>query len=189
VNLRAILREVGYAGAAIAYPRESDGKLELIDGHLRQEEALGAAVPTLILDVNDSEARLLRTLYDPMGDLARVNGEKVQDILAKIDAKDDALQVMLLELSGYGKPGKPLLDDEADTKDGPPAMLLRPYEHYDYILVLARNTMDWQALCTMFGLSKVDASPIAGLKKIGLGRCIDAGALLKKLRTSDAAAK
>jgi len=59
-----------------------------------------------------------------------------------------------------------------------PEMELRPFEHYDYMLVLARNVMDWEALCEAFGLEKVNASPIPGKKKIGLGRAIDAGKVL-----------
>jgi len=42
--MRAILTEIGYAGAALA--RElPDGSLELIDGHLRSEETTSSAGP------------------------------------------------------------------------------------------------------------------------------------------------
>jgi len=54
-----------------------------------------------------------------------------------------------------------------------PAMELQPYEHYDYVLVLAKNTQDWEWLCEKLNLKRVNASPIAGKKKIGLGRAID----------------
>jgi hypothetical protein len=73
--MRAILTEIGYAGAALA--RElPDGSLELIDGHLRSEESKGQMVPTLILDVTAEEADALVALYDPIGDLARVRRER-----------------------------------------------------------------------------------------------------------------
>lgn len=58
-----------------------------------------------------------------------------------------------------------------------PAMELQPYEHYDYVIVLAKNTHDWQWLCEQLGLERVNASPIAGKKKIGLGRAIDVSKL------------
>ena len=80
--VRAILQEIGYAGAAVA--RElPDGSLELIDGHLRQEESQGQLVPTLVLDVNAEEAATLVALYDPIGDLARVNRDLVSSVLSQ----------------------------------------------------------------------------------------------------------
>ena len=48
--LRGLLGEVGYADALLA--RElSDGRLQLIDGHLRAETTPSAMVPVLILDL------------------------------------------------------------------------------------------------------------------------------------------
>jgi hypothetical protein len=53
--LRGLLSEIGYADALLA--RElPDGRLQLIDGHLRAETTPNAMVPVLILDVTDSEA-------------------------------------------------------------------------------------------------------------------------------------
>jgi len=53
--LRGLLAEVGYADALLA--RElPDGKLQLIDGHLRAETTPSAIVPVLILDVSEQEA-------------------------------------------------------------------------------------------------------------------------------------
>src|SRR5277367_1114518 len=63
--LRAMLLEVGYADALIA--RElSDGRLELIDGHLRAETTPDAIVPVLVLDVTEEEADKLLLTIDPM---------------------------------------------------------------------------------------------------------------------------
>lgn len=59
---------------------------------------------------------------------------------------------------------------------GPPDMELQPYESYDYVLVLARNTQDWEWLCEKLGLARVNASPV-GAKKIGLGRAVEVAKL------------
>jgi len=66
--------------------------------------------------------------------------------------------------------------------DGPPEMELAPFEHYDYVVILARDTMDWEFICEKLGIEKVNASPIAGKKKIGLGRAVDAKKLIELLR-------
>src|SRR6202047_3881755 len=60
--LKGFLAEVGYADVLIA--RElPDGRLMLIDGHLRAETTKHATVPVLVLDVTEAEAdKLLLTL-------------------------------------------------------------------------------------------------------------------------------
>jgi hypothetical protein len=64
--LRAMLIDVGYADALIA--RElPDGRLKLIDGHLRAETTPDAIVPVLVLDVNEAEADKLLLTLDPPG--------------------------------------------------------------------------------------------------------------------------
>src|SRR5260370_42449998 len=50
--LKGLLNEIGFADALIA--REMpDGKLMLIDGHLRRDTTKRAMVPVLVLDVNE----------------------------------------------------------------------------------------------------------------------------------------
>jgi sulfite reductase beta subunit-like hemoprotein len=61
--LRGLLAEVGYADALIA--RElADGKLQLIDGHLRAATTPNAMVPVLVLDVTEQEAEKLMLTID-----------------------------------------------------------------------------------------------------------------------------
>src|SRR5271163_3661464 len=70
--LRGLLAEVGYADALIA--RElSDGKLQLIDGHLRAETTPNAMVPVLVLDVTEEEADKLLLTLDPLAALAEAD--------------------------------------------------------------------------------------------------------------------
>jgi hypothetical protein len=72
---------------------------------------------------------------------------------------------------------------EQATEDGPPQMELQPLEGYDYVLVLARNSLDFKVMCEALDIGPVTFPP-RGLKKqrtIGLGRCIDAKRLLRKL--------
>jgi hypothetical protein len=56
--LRGVLEEVGYADALLA--RElPDGRLMLVDGHLRAETTPDQLVPVLVLDVDEAEANKL----------------------------------------------------------------------------------------------------------------------------------
>lgn len=72
-------------------------------------------------------------------------------------------------------------EEESGDEHEIPKMELLPFEHYDYVLVLAKDNRDWQNLQEQLNLQKVDCSPITSRKKIGLGRCISAKTLLKIL--------
>ena len=67
--LRDLLAEIGYADALLA--REvADGRLMLIDGHLRAETTPDLDVPVLILDLDEAEAGKLLLTLDPLASLA-----------------------------------------------------------------------------------------------------------------------
>jgi ParB-like chromosome segregation protein Spo0J len=66
--MRALLAEIGFAGAALA--RETSEGLQLIDGHLRAELAPDAKIPVLVLDVTEAEAAKLLATFDPVGKMA-----------------------------------------------------------------------------------------------------------------------
>jgi len=77
----------------------------------------------------------------------------------------------------------PDLDNEnlEDDDDGPAKMELQPYEHHDYVVFLFDDERDWNMAVNKLGLAKVNASPIAGKKKIGLGRVLNGTRLLRLL--------
>lgn len=60
-------------------------------------------------------------------------------------------------------------------------MQLQPLEHYDYVIILAKNTMDWNYLVEFFDLKRVEASVIEKGSKIGLGRGLDASKFIQKI--------
>ena len=81
--MRAVLQEIGYAGALLV--REVDGKLVLIDGHLRAEITPHEHVPVLVLDVNEAEADKLLATYDPLASLAEPDAEAFTALLKSIE--------------------------------------------------------------------------------------------------------
>src|SRR6516164_7760320 len=81
--LRALLGEIGYADALIA--RElADGKLMLIDGHLRAEATPDCEVPVLVLDVNEEEADKLLLTLDPLAAMAEADSERIKTLLETV---------------------------------------------------------------------------------------------------------
>jgi hypothetical protein len=76
--------------------------------------------------------------------------------------------------------------DVRDNSDAYPEMEIQPFEHFDYIVVTFRNSMDFLSACERFGIKKVafKFSTVDKKKsgsKIGLGRCIDGAKLMERL--------
>ena len=95
--LRGVLAEVGYADALLA--RElADGRLELVDGHLRAETTPDALVPVLVLDVDDEEAVKIMLTHDPLASLAVADGEKLSDLLGDCQFQSPQVIRMLADL-------------------------------------------------------------------------------------------
>jgi hypothetical protein len=87
--LAAIYDEVGFARSLLAYELP-DGRLKLIDGHLRRDLDPNMEVDVEILDVNDAEARALLLSIDPLAALAETQSQ-LHDRLVDItptDSKD-----------------------------------------------------------------------------------------------------
>lgn len=95
--LRGVLAEVGYAGALLARELE-DGRLQLIDGHLRAETTPDVLVPVLVLDVDEQEAIKILVTHDPLVGLAGADVEKLNEALSECDINSPALMAMLAEL-------------------------------------------------------------------------------------------
>ncbi len=179
--LKGLLAEVGYADALLA--RETpDGKLMLIDGHLRAETTPDSLVPVLILDVDESEADKLLATLDPLAALAETDSGKLKELMREVETANVELQLMLERLVDASLDH----DDSSDPSRNPPLerMELQPYEHYDYVLVLARTTHEWHMLCEKLEIERVDSgvTETGTLKKVGVGRCISATRVLERLK-------
>jgi DNA modification methylase len=97
--LRGLLAEVGYADALLA--RElPDGRLMLVDGHLRAEITPDDLVPVLILDVTSEEADKLLLTLDPLAAMAESDSERIEALLATVRTDSEAVQELLRRTAG-----------------------------------------------------------------------------------------
>src|ERR1022692_2359969 len=78
--LGALYREIGFARSLLAYELP-DGKLKVIDGHLRRDMDPDMEVDVEVLDVSDEEARALLLSIDPLAELALVQDQIHQRLL------------------------------------------------------------------------------------------------------------
>jgi len=96
--LRAVLREVGFAGALLVR-RDRRGRLVLIDGQMRRDDNPDALLPTLVTDLTAREAELLLATYDPLGAMARRDEGQLRALLARVRTDEAALRVLLDRLA------------------------------------------------------------------------------------------
>jgi hypothetical protein len=115
--LKGLLSEIGYADALLA--RElPDGKLMLVDGHLRQDTTPRMKVPVLVLDVTEAEADKLLLTLDPLAGMAETDAERVKALLATVTTDSQAIGALLERVAGQegwqavNQPGE-LVDPEA----------------------------------------------------------------------------
>lgn len=88
--LAALYDEVGFARSLLAY-QLPDGRLKLIDGHLRQSMGPDMEVDVEVLDVTDEEARKLLLSIDPLAQLADHDRTTLDRLRSLTSTSSDAL--------------------------------------------------------------------------------------------------
>lgn len=92
--LAAIYAEVGYARSVLAY-QLPDGRLKLIDGHLRQGfHAPDEEIDVEVLDVTDAEARKLLLTIDPLAAMANFSDSALLALRDITVAEDNVLNAL-----------------------------------------------------------------------------------------------
>jgi hypothetical protein len=89
--LQALYKEVGFARSLLAYEM-SDGRLKLLDGHLRRDIDPDMEVDVEILDVNDEEARTLLLSIDPLAALAETQAALHERLMEITPTTSEELQ-------------------------------------------------------------------------------------------------
>jgi len=173
--LGGVLKEIGFVGALVA--RIVPDGLELLDGHLRQDLAGDAEVPVLITDLNDAEAAKVLATYDPLTSMALHDDDMLRSLLGEISLDDNAeLRRLMADLQDK------LVDEEtAGELDDfeVPGMALQPHEHYDYLVVLATTSQEWNMIC-----EKLKLVPEIRRGRMGTCRAIRADRLLEALKAA-----
>src|ERR1700688_2531615 len=89
--LEALLGEIGFARSLLAYELP-DGRLKLIDGHLRQGTLdPDESITVEVLDVNDDEARKLLLSIDPLAQLAEYDGRALDALRKTVESDNEVL--------------------------------------------------------------------------------------------------
>lgn len=194
--LTSILEDIGIADVLLAYHSERHGgKLTLIDGHLRRSIDEDQQWPTVILDLTDEEADLILSTLDPLAGMAGIDPQKLQELLERTVPMTESLAVqevfrnlkasteeLLAEMAQ-----KQADEDAGAASDEIPEMDLLPFEHYDYLVLIFKNSLDFESAIEYFGIGKARyvATSLKGkaAAKIGAARVLDGAKALEALWT------
>ena len=95
--LQGVLSEIGIADAVLA--RElPDGRLMLLDGHLRLDSMANETIPVLVLDVDEAEGDKILATLDPLAAMAEADATRLDELLRDVQTGSQALADMLTEI-------------------------------------------------------------------------------------------
>ena len=89
--LQMLYDEIGFARSLLAYPL-ADGRLKLIDGHLRATMDPEQEVEVEVVDVSDAEARALLLAIDPLAQLAGYESDTLDRLRTLAEADSAAVK-------------------------------------------------------------------------------------------------
>src|SRR5438105_5323510 len=89
--LELLYEEIGFARSLLACPL-ADGRLKLIDGHLRAAMNPDQEVEVEVLDVNDAEARALLMAIDPLAQLAGYEADTLEKLRQTVEGDSAAIK-------------------------------------------------------------------------------------------------
>lgn len=167
------IREFGFKNPIII-----DRNNVIVAGHTRllAAKSLGMeTVPCIMADdLTDEQVRAFR-----------IADNKVSEFSTWEQAMLDLELIELgpaIDMSQFGFPTIEI--EESDKKSKActlESMEIKAFEHWDYIVFVFDNQMDWLNVVNQFGLKKVNAG-YGTMKKTGIGRVINGKKLLEAIR-------
>ena len=104
--LSAVLERVGYAAALVG--RElPDGRVGIVDGHLRATLDPDQKVPVLIVDIDEAEAEFLLATLDPLAAMAQADQQALRDLVSHFGDEEQAIIEAIGTLEENAPTGEP----------------------------------------------------------------------------------
>jgi len=116
--MQAVLAEVGYADALLAREDEN-GRLILVDGHLRADTTPDSIVPVLVLDVTAAEADKILATLDPLAGMAEIDDDAWSSLIEGLDAELPDFRGLLDTLNPNPKRGLTAEDEIPPVPETP----------------------------------------------------------------------
>lgn len=166
------IREFGFK-----VPLVIDSKGIIVTGHTRYKAAqmLGMEVLPCVIadDLTEEQIKAFRLADNKVGEISEWDDALLE--LELFDITDIDMSQFGFDLGSEEEDSKKKESEKRFEK-----MQLRAFEHYDYVVFVFKNQMDWLNILNEFDVKKVDAG-YGKTRKIGLGRVIDGARLLEKI--------
>ena len=163
----------------VVQPIVVDKNNTIIIGHCRYEAMKRLGYDELqedwvkVVDLSEEEAEKLRLLDNKLNE-SEWSLDLLLDSIQNIDFSDYMLD---WDIKDFEEKEKEKEKKEKVFEE----MQLKSFEHYDYIVFVFDNQIDWLNMVNEFGLKKVNAG-YGTVKKIGLGRVVKGEKLIERLR-------
>lgn len=116
--VQASIEELGFFSPLECW--HDNGRLILLDGHLRQEliaAGIGpdTEVPVVVLDLSEDEAKKAILIKDPLAGMAGANKERLSQLLSEVEVQNEQLKKTLANIAKQNyveMPGSELVDPE-----------------------------------------------------------------------------
>ena len=172
-NVMQSMKEFG-----VVQPIVVDKNNTIIIGHCRYEAMKRLGYDQLqedwvkVVDLSEEEADKLRLLDNKLNE-SEWSLDLLLDSIQNIDFSDYMLD---WDIKDFEEKEKEKEKREKVFEE----MQLKSFEHYDYIVFVFDNQIDWLNMVNEFGLKKVNAG-YGTVKKIGLGRVVKGEKLIERL--------
>ena len=172
-NVMQSIKEFG-----VVQPIVVDKNNTIIIGHCRYEAMKRLGYDELqedwvkVVDLSEEEAEKLRLLDNKLNE-SEWSLDLLLDSIQNIDFSDYMLD---WDIKDFEEKEKEKEKKEKVFEE----MQLKSFEHYDYIVFVFDNQIDWLNMVNEFGLKKVNAG-YGTVKKIGLGRVVKGEKLIERL--------
>lgn len=173
-NVMQSIKEFG-----VVQPIVVDRNNTIIIGHCRYEAMKRLGYDELqedwvkVVDLSEEQAEKLRLLDNKLNE-SEWSLDLLLDSIQNIDFSDYMLD---WDIKDFEEKEKEKEKREKVFEE----MQLKSFEHYDYIVFVFDNQIDWLNMVNEFGLKKVNAG-YGTVKKIGLGRVVKGEKLIERLR-------
>ncbi len=151
--LAALYDEIGFARSLLAYELP-DGRLKLIDGHLRAAMDPEQILDVEVLDVNDAEARALLLAIDPLAQLAEYDAETLTALRTVAEQDSRAVRQLWDTLTAASEQTAATLNKSGSSRNIPPA----PEQFL--VLVECASEEDQTALLARFQAEGLKCKPL-----------------------------
>lgn len=142
--LSGVLETVGIADAVLAMELPN-GRLMMVDGHLRKDILGNQEVPVIVLDITPEEADFVLLTHDSLAGMAEFDEGKLNDLIGSFDLSDERFAALIDSLSSEVEeektetPKRSHHSESTESFDEPDAKFKDAGEIHTYTLVFDKS--------------------------------------------------